>query len=219
VIGLAALMTACGGGSSNQTLQLRIVMASPDTPPVDIKIDGAQVATSLAYENSMPYQPLNSGQRRIEVVTVNNSTAVFQQTITVSSTANQTLLLTGPESKMEGVLLTDGNTGGTSTTSTTVGHVRIVNASQSMGAADVYLVNAGTPITAGARVAKGLAFDKATSYQDAAAGNYQIFMTVPGTTSTLLDTNSVALTANQYQTVLALDQPGGGFTYLVLTDQ
>lgn len=220
VVGVAALMVACGGGSSSTgTLQLRVVMASPDTPPVDIKIDAAQVATSLVYENSTSYLPLNSGQRQIEVVKVSDSSTVFQQTITVKSTANQTLLLTGPESKIQGVLLTDGSTGTTTTTSTTIGHVRIVNASQSMGAADVYLVNAGTPISARARVATGLAFDKATSYQNAAVGNYQIVMTVPGTTSVLLDTNSLTMTANQFQTILALDQPGGGFTYLVLTDQ
>ena len=54
-------MVGCGGGSSSTTQQLRIVMASPDAPPVDILIDGSQVATALAYTNSTGYLAVKSG--------------------------------------------------------------------------------------------------------------------------------------------------------------
>ncbi len=59
-VGLFALcvaiisMIGCGG-RSDTTQQLRIVMASPDAPPVDILIDGNQVGTALAYTNSTAY--------------------------------------------------------------------------------------------------------------------------------------------------------------------
>jgi Domain of unknown function (DUF4397) len=211
-------MVGCGSGSSSTTQQLRIVMASPDAPPVDILIDGTQVATALAYTNSTAYLTVKSGGRQIQVLTVSNSTSIFQQTISVTTSANQTLLLTGPASKMQSLLLADGAT--KSTTSTTgTGQVRVVNASPTMGAPDVYIVNAGSSIAGTMPAASKLAFNQATSYQSEAIGNYQVFMTTPDTTNVLLNTGPLALTQSQFQTVVALDATGGGFNFIVLIDQ
>src|SRR5690348_1826173 len=167
-VGLVALclaivfMIGCGGGSnSDTTQQLRIVMASPDAPPVDILIDGAQVATSLAYTNSTAYLPVKSGSRHIQVLRVSNSASVFDQTVSIT-TAKQTLLLTGSVAKIQSLLLTDGATNTTVTTGD--GKVRVVNASQTMGPADVYIVNSGTSLAGMKPAASGLAFDKATDY-------------------------------------------------------
>jgi len=209
-------MIGCGGSSST-TQQMRIVMASPDAPPVDILIDGAQVATSLAYENSTAYLTLKSGQRRIQALTVANSTSVFDQTISISASANLTLLLTGPVSKMQSLLLTDGTTNTTITTGQ--GDVRVVNAAPTMGPADVYVVNAGTSLAGAKPVSSNLAFNQATGYESATIGNFQVFMTQPKTTNVYLNTGPLALTQSQFQTVVAIDASGGGFTYIALTDQ
>lgn len=212
-----ALMIGCGGGGSDTTQQLRIVMASPDAPPVDILIDGTQVATSLVYTNSTAYLAVKSGSRRIQVLTVSNSTSVFDQTISISASANETLLLTGPVAKMQSLLLTDGATNATITTGD--GKVRVVNASQAMGAADVYIVNSGASLAGAKPVSSGLAFGKATDYTLATIGNYQVFMTQPGTTNIFLNTGPLALSQSQFQSVVALDAVGGGFNFIVLTDQ
>ena len=211
-------MVGCGGGSGTSTTQqLRIVMASPDAPPVDILIDGTQVATALAYTNSTSYTAVKAGQRRVQALTVSNSTSIFDQPIAVTASANLTLLLTGPESKIQSVLLTDGAT--TTTTATGTGKVRIVNASATMGPADVYIVSAGTGLAGATPVATKLSFDQATAYESAAIGNYEVFMTSPGTTNLLLDTGALALTQSQFQTVVAVDATSGGFNYIALTDQ
>jgi Domain of unknown function (DUF4397) len=213
-----ALMIGCGGGgSSDTTQQLRIVMASPDATPVDILIDGTQVATSLAYTNSTAYLPVKSGSRRIQALTVSNSTSVFDQTISITTSGNETLLLTGPAAKMQPLLMTDGATNATITTGD--GKVRVVNASQTMGPADVYIVNSGASLAGATPVSSGLAFDKATDYTLSTIGNYQVFMTQPGTTNVFLNTGPLALTQSQFQTVVALDAVGGGFNFIVLTDQ
>jgi hypothetical protein len=209
-------MIGCGG-SSDTTQQLRIVMASPDAPPVDVLIDGSQVATSLAYTNSTAYLTVKSGSRQIQVLTVSNSTSVFDQPVSVTSSANQTLLLTGPVAKMQSLLLTDGTVNTAVTTGQ--GDVRVVNAAPTMGAADVYIVNAGTSLSGAKPVSSSLAVNHATAYQLAAIGNYQVFMTQPGTTNVLLTTGPLALTQSQYQTVIAVDATGGGFNFIVLTDQ
>ncbi|PYV48111.1 MAG: hypothetical protein DMG92_14540 [Acidobacteria bacterium] len=188
-----------GGGGSQTTQQLRVVMASPDAPAVDILIDGVQVATSLVY--------------------ISNSTSIFDQTISLTASANLTLLLTGPASKIQEVLLTDGSK--TTTTTTGTGKVRVVNASITMGPADVYIVNAGTGLAGATPVATSLSFDKNTEYESVptGGGGYEVFMTSPGTTNLLLDTGALALTQSQFQTVIALDATGGGFNYIALTDQ
>ena len=210
-------MIGCGGGSTSTTQQLRIVLASPDAPRVDILIDGTQVATALAYTNSTAYMAVKAGQRQVQALTVSNSTSIFDQTIAVTASANLTLLLTGSASKIQSVLLTDGST--KTTTGTGTGKVRIVNASAAMGPADVYIVSAGTGLAGATPVATSLSFDQATPYESAAIGNYEIFMTSPGTTDLLLDTGALALTQNQFQTVVAVNATGGGFTYIALTDQ
>jgi hypothetical protein len=210
-------MIGCGGGSSDTTQQLRIVMASPGAPPVDIFIDGTQVATSVAYTNSTSYLPVKSGSRHIQALTVSNSTSVFDQSISITASANETLLLTGAASKIQSLLLTDGTVNTTVTTGQ--GDVRVVNASPSMGPADVYIVNAGTSLSGAKPVSSSLTVDHATAYQLAAIGNYQVFMTQPGTTNVFLNTGPLALIQSQFQTVVAVDATGGGFNFIVLTDQ
>jgi hypothetical protein len=212
-----ALMIGCGGGSSDTTQQLRIVMASPDATPVDILIDGMQVATSFAYTNSTAYLAVKSGSRHIQALTVSNSTSAFDQSISINASANETLLLTGPAAKMQSLLLADGATNTTITTGD--GKVRVVNASQTMGPADVYIVNSGTSLAGATPVSSALAFNKATDYALATIGNYQVFMTQPGTTNVFLNTGPLALIQSAFQTVIAVDALGGGFNFIVLTDQ
>jgi len=211
------LMIGCGGSSSDTTQQLRIVMASPDATPVDILIDGTQVATSLAFTNSTAYLPVKSGSRHIQALTVSNSTSVFDQTISITASVNQTLLLIGPATKMQSLQLTDGATNATITTGD--GKVRVVNASQAMGPADVYIVNSGTSLAGATPTSTALAFGKATDYTLEVIGDFQVFMTQPGTTNVFLNTGPLDLIQSQFRTVIALDAVGGGFNFIVLTDQ
>jgi len=205
----------CGGGSSSTTQQLRLVQGSPDAPKMDILIDGSQVATSIAYTNVVSYLTVKSGTRRIQALAVSNSSAIFDQKISVGSGGNQTLVLTGPSSNIQPVLLTDSGT----TSTTGDGQVRVLNASTTMGAADVYVVSAGSSIVGATPVTTKLAFDKDTGYKPAVIGTYNVFLTAPDTINVNLTTGPLALTQSQNQTVVALDGASGGFTYLVLTDQ
>ncbi len=210
--------TGCGGGGgSASTAQLRFLQASPDAPQVNLLVDGSSVATSLAYGSATDYVSVKSGSRHVQVVPVSGSSPILDLTLSFAANANQTLILAGPAASVQSVLLTDGGT----TTTTGDGHVRVVNASRTMGAADVYLVAAGSSIV-GVQPVTGstpLAFSKDTGYQLIAEGNYEVFMTAPGTTNAFLSTGSISLTASQNQTIVALDGASGGFMYALLTDQ
>ena len=69
-----------------------------------------------------------------------------------------------------------------------------------------------TPVTA------NLALNKDTGYKLLPAGNYDIYLTAPGTTNVYLNTGPLNVDASTNQTVFALDNLSGGFTYARLTD-
>jgi hypothetical protein len=86
-----------------------------------------------------------------------------------------------------------------------------------MGAADVYISPPGTPLMT--PTAANVAVGSDTNYQLTPAGNYDVFLTIPGTTNVNLSTGPLNLAANTNQTVVVFDAPGGGFNYVLLTDQ
>jgi hypothetical protein len=212
---LALVLVGCGGSGSSTTAQLRILLASPDAPKVNVLVDGKSVAANLVYGNATAYISVQSGSRHVQVVPVSGASPIFDQTLSFASSANQTLLLTGSAASIHPVMLTDGGT----TSVAGDGYVRVVNASATMGAADVYIVPAGNSIVGVQPVTAGLAFDSDTGYQVTAGGNYVVFMTAPNTTQAFLSTGPLSLTAAQNQTVVALDGNSGGFMFALLNDQ
>jgi hypothetical protein len=51
-----------------------------------------------------------------------------------------------------------------------------------------------------------------------AAGSYQIEFAQAGSKNVLINSNAISFTAGQIRTVVALDNPSGGFTTAVLSD-
>ncbi len=172
---IALFSVGCGGSAAGADAMVRFLQASPDAPLVNVLVDGTSVAGNLAYGNASGYISVKAGSRHIQVVPASGSTPIFDQTISFTSSTNQTLLLTGPAASIQSVLLKDGGT----TATTGDGYVRVVNASGAMGAADVYIVPAGVSIVGVKPIAAGLAFDKDTGYQLTVAGNYAVISECP----------------------------------------
>jgi len=206
---------SCSGGSSSDTGQLRFVQASPSAPHVDMLIDGITETSNMAYGNSSGYISVKAGARHLQAVPVNSSSPLLDLSVPITNSGHTTVLLTGPGSGVKSLVLTDGGT----TSSTGNGYVRVVNASVSMGPADVYVVAAGDGINGVTPAASNLALNQDGGYTLTPAGNYEVFMTSPGTKSILLDTGPINLTALQNWTLLALDGASGGFTFELLDDQ
>jgi hypothetical protein len=218
VLLVAALASGCGGGSSSNTGQLRFMQASTISTQVQLLVNGKQQANNLNYGNATGYLTILTGSQHVQVLPVSGSTtAILDTMVSIKSSTNQTLLMTGTPGAISSVLLTDGN--GTATTGDI--NVRVVNASNSMGPADVYILPAGSSIIGATPVANGpFGFDKNTGYQLVASGGYQVVMAVPGTTRALLSTGPVNPSSSSVnQTVVILDNLAGGFTFTVLQDQ
>jgi hypothetical protein len=181
-------------------------------------VDGSQQAANLNYGNATGYLTVKTGSRHVQVLPASGSTsAVLDKTISVQSTPHLTLFLTGTSGGLSSVILNDANT----TAVTGDMHVRVLNASNSMGPADVYILPAGSTIAGATPVANGpYGFGQDTGYQLVATGGYDVVMTIPGTNNALVNTGTINATSTvQNQTVVALDNPAGGFTFTVLQDQ
>ena len=214
---LAALAWGCGGSSS--TGQLRFMQAAPIAEQVQLLVAGTQQASNLNYANATGYLTVPSGSQHAQVLPVSGSTTpVLDTTISVSTTVNQTLVMTGTAGAIHSVLLSDANT--TETTGDI--HVRVLNASNHIGAADVYILPAGSSIIGAVPVPNGpFGFNQDTGYQLVATGGYQVVMAIPGTTNAVLSTGTINPTSSSSlnQTVVVLDNVAGGFTFSVLQDQ
>ncbi len=216
VVLLAVFVGAgCGGHSDNSTAQLRVVQASPGAPQVNVLVDKVSVATNLNYGDSTVYLTVKTGSRHIQIVPVNGSSPILDQTLSFAASAKQSVVLTGPSTSIQPIVLTDGGTPATAGD----GQVRVLDASGTMGPADLYLVPAGTTISGVSPQVASLTFDKDTGYLLLVPGNYEVFLTAPGTKNAFLSTGPINLAANVDQTIVALDGAMSGFTYALLVDQ
>jgi len=215
-VSLAAIFaTGCGSSGSSKTGQLRFMQASPSAPHVDLLIDNTTQASNLAYGNTTGYLTVKVGNRRLDAVPVNSTSAILDLSVPITENGNTTVLLTGSTGSIKSLTLTDGGTSST----TGDGYVRVLNASVSMGAADVYIVAAGSGITGVTPVATGLVLNQSAGYHLTPAGNYEVLMTSPGTSSVLLDSGPINLASGENWTFIALDGAGGGFSFSLLKDQ
>ena len=214
-VSFAAIFATGCGSSSSKTGQLRFMQASPSAPHVDLLIDNTTQASNLAYGNTTGYLTVKVGNRRLDAVPVNSTSAILDLSVPITENGNTTVLLTGSTGSIKSLTLTDGGT----TSTTGDGYVRVLNASVSMGAADVYIVAAGSGITGVTPVATGLVLNQSAGYHLTPAGNYEVLMTSPGTSSVLLDSGPINLASGENWTFIALDGAGGGFSFSLLKDQ
>jgi len=217
VVGLAALAASgCGSGSSStsSTASLRVFQGSPDAPLVNLLVDGKTVANNIAYGGNTGYISVTSGARHVQVEPAGGSSPIVDQAITLAASAKQTIVITGPVASHTVTTLTDGGT----TATTGSGYLRIFNASSGADPSDAYIVISGTTLAGITPVTANLAFNKDTGYKLLPAGNYDVYLTAPGTKNVYLNTGPLNVDASTNQTVFALDNLSGGFTYARLTD-
>lgn len=207
------LLSGCGGGGSSTTGNLRFVQGSPDAPVATVYNERKLISANLSYGNNTPYFSFASGSR-LRVYQGSGSQVLFQETPSITSGSNETLILTGPIANPTSVLLSDGGT----SPATGDGEVRVVNASRNIGTPDVYVIASGTSIAGVTPTISGLAFNSSAGYSQIPEGSYEVVMTTPNTKNVLLDTGAITLTSGN-QTVIGLDGAAGGFTFALLTDQ
>jgi Domain of unknown function (DUF4397) len=211
-LGVVLLTTACGSSSGNP--RVRLLDASPAQAALDMLVASKTVASGVAYGTASAYTSVNSGSPNLQIEATGTTTALVNQTITVASKTDYTVLAMNSSSGTLATVLTDNN----AVPASGQIEIRVINASPSLGTADVYVVAPGTSIASVTPTAAGVAVGSATGYQSLAAGSYEVFFAPTGQKTVSIDSGSLTFTAGQIRTVVGLDGQTGGFTSAVLSD-
>jgi hypothetical protein len=204
---LSVFLTSTGCGSSNANV--RLVNAITGTSSVDMLLDNKNTISGISYGTASGYVKVGGGSHNLIVEVTGNTSPLINQTFSFSS-GDTTVVATNSSA----VVLTDDNSAPSSGNI----RIRVINASPSLGSADVYVVASGTSISGLNPTFSNLAYQSSSGYQSLAAGSYQVIFTPVGQQFAELTTNTQSFSTGQIRTVVALDNQGGGFTTSILSD-
>ena len=221
LFGIAALAlstvlftTGCGNDAK---ARVRAVHASPDAPNVDVLLDGKAVLTNVAYKTASSYLTIKAGQHTAKVNVAGTQTTVITESGVFAGKSDTTILAVGKVANIAGLVLTDNNTPPSSGNV----KVRVIHAAPSAPAVDVYVTAPGADLNTATPAVTNAAFKDVSGYLSVAAGSYQVRVTPTGAKSpVVIDSGTVALTAGQIRTGVALDADATGtsFTAIILPD-
>jgi len=210
-LGTILLIAGCGGGGSTR---FRLMNAVPDESSLNVLVDSTSVASNLACGTSTGYLSEKSGSRQVAIEPSGSSTVLLQQSISLGPGSDTTVISSNFSSEVANLVLTDDNSAPASGDF----KLRVVNASPSLGPADVYIVTPGTALTTVSPALSNLNFGATAAYQSLAAGNYEIELTSVGQKFAVIDTGTVTLSSGQVRTFVGLNSQQGGFSYTMLQD-
>jgi Domain of unknown function (DUF4397) len=188
--------------------------AVPDESSLDVLVDSTSVSTNLAYGTSTGYLSEKSGSHQVGIEPSGSSTTLLQQSISLASGSDTTVISFNFSSSVANLVLTDDNSAPASGDF----KIRLVNASPNLGPADVYIVTPGTPLSTVSPTLSNLAFGTSVTYQSLTAGNFEIELTSVGQKFAAVDTGTLSFISGQVRTFVGLNNPSGGFTYTMLQD-
>lgn len=212
LLALAALLTlgavtmlAPRQASAADGGRVRVMHASPDTPAVDIFIDGAKAVTALAFPANTPYVALPAGPHNVKVfVSPSNGTGApaLEANLVVAAGKDYTVLAVGELGK--GTLglfpIEDDNT----TPAAGKAHVRLIHASPDAPPVNVAVSGTDT------NVFTGVAYRSYSPYVPVPAGNYNLDVKVNATGATVLSIPGLKLDAQTVYTAVAVGLAGNG---------
>lgn len=210
LLGILVVVMAATSPTSNAQAQaevgrVRVVHASPDTPAVDIFVDGQRAAAGLAFPNNTGYLALASGPHDVKVFVSpadGSGSPALQATLTVERGRDYTVLAIGRsgDGSLRLLPLVDDN----STPAGGKAHVRFIHASPDAPAVDIVVRGASSPVFS------NVAFGDASGYVPVDAGTYDFDVVVSGTSTIALQLNGVRLDARAVYTVIAVGLVGDG---------
>ncbi len=198
--------TGCGSGSA----RVRLMNAFVGQSSLDMLMNNQSAATGVVYGAASGYVSTSSGSETLEIEDTGSTNILVNQSISISPKTDSTILATGTGT----VVLTDNNAPPSSGNI----EIRAINASFTLGPADVYIVPSGTQIIPGSPTFPSLAYQAASAYQTLPAGSYQVIFTQPGQAFAVISSTPLSFSAGQIRSLVSLDGQFGGFTLALLSD-
>jgi hypothetical protein len=211
---LALALAVLQPASANDNGRVRIMHASPDTPAVDIFVNGQKAIDALAFPEDTGYIELPAGTYNVEVYVSpsdGSGDPALQADLTIAAGTDYTVLATG--------LLADGSLGllplqdNNATPAAGNAHVRLIHASADAPAVDVLVAGTTT------KVFSNVEFNAAQGPNPVPAGTYDLQVQVAPDGPAVLDLPGIALSARTVYTVVAIGLAGdGSLTVKALVD-
>lgn len=205
VAGVAALAAAPGTlhAQSAESGRVRVIHASPDTPAVDIFVDGQKAVTALSFPNNTGYVALPAGPHNVKVfVSPSNGSGApaLEANLSVAAGKDYTVLAVGESGKATLALLPleDNN----ATPAAGKAHVRLIHASPDAPAVDVVVSGTST------KVFSNVAFKGVGAYTPVNAGTYNLDVVVAGTSNVAKSIPGLQLKDQVVYTVVAVGLAG-----------
>jgi len=226
-------LTGCGGSSSNDNTvtsqgSIRVLHASPDAPPVNVKLDGNVSISDLDYAQSSGFVNVRAKDYDVTVEGIipgDNVDVIDVVGFTVAKNDRTTVIATDVVASITPIVLSDSD----ATPASDEVALRVVHASPAaaglVAAVDVYVTAPGDNINA-ASPALTFAFQEDVDVGALPADLVQIRATGAGSKDVVFDSGSVDLTqfAGSKLLVVAIDsansteQSGSPIKLLVATD-
>ncbi|HKW19671.1 MAG TPA: DUF4397 domain-containing protein [Terriglobales bacterium] len=172
---------------------------------VSLLVNNNTIASGIGYGAASGYAGVSSGSQPVQINS--GSATLLNLSLSINGGENNTILAT-----LSGATVFTDNK---STPPSNDVQIRAINASNTLGTADVYVVPSNTDISTMNPTAT-LAFQAASGYQTLAAGTYEVLFTQAGSKIPIINSGAISFTAGQIRTVVSLD--GNGFSASVLSD-
>jgi hypothetical protein len=204
---VAAVLTGCQGMSRVQPVsQVRVIDASPDAPAIDIRQNSATNLYNVGFGTVSSYIPVAPGDYTHAAYTAGTSQQLAAVKASFLDGGQYTVLTGNTAAALQMSVLRDRST------PAPAGQValRIVSQTTRPAAFDLYLLPAGSPMTALVPLASHATFGSNTGYINAPSGTYSLLAFPAG--SSPLETRPI------YNGAQA-SYPSGAVRTLVLIDQ
>jgi hypothetical protein len=204
---MAALgLAACSDDDNGDiTARLRVVHVSPDASAIDVFVGDTREFTNVAFAVPTDYQDVRTGSQTIRFVATADTTTLGSSSEDLELSRSYTVLATGFAESVTPLLLSD------TTDAPPDGEIRLrlVHASPSTGAVDVYVGDPTQDIAAVNPTVSNVAFGDVSNSLRLDEGTYRIRVTAVGGTEPLID-EQLTLSSGAVRTIIARDAVGGG---------
>ncbi|MGE0599732.1 MAG: DUF4397 domain-containing protein [Dehalococcoidia bacterium] len=201
----AILAVAPRQASAADTGRVRVMHASPDTPAVDIFVDGAKAVTALAFPNNTPYVTLPAGGHNVKVFVSpsdGSGAPALEATLNVEAGKDYSVLAVGELGKGSlGLYVLEDNN---ATPAAGKAHIRLIHAAPDAPPVNVAVAGTNT------NVFTGVAYRNFGQYTPVDAGTYSLDVNVNSSGATVLTIPNLKLEARTVYTAVAVGLAGNG---------
>jgi hypothetical protein len=206
--GIMVGVAGCGGGSSSDTAQVRIVNATASHASVDLLVNSVSSISSTAKDSVSAYATVPTGSPALQVNDAGASTALATTAPTVTKDQHYAVVVYESGTAVKTAVISEDITASSAGTA----QLRIFDAAPDAGAVDVYVTDPTTDLaTVSPSFSLSLsASSQVTTFLTFSTATYRVRVTGPGNISDLrLDIPSIALASQQLVTVLVTPSIGG----------